>query len=241
MESLFSNNKEISKILSSKRYKNAFSPAHILLTLYFFYKRIQGGRYSLAKFINVNESKARTIIDCLIGSKILNSSKGRAGSSLTNFGKELSENLFNYYNFLKYDKNWNLGILSVGNINSLIAIPFSKKNEMEINVLELRDQIIKSGTIGASIFYSIKKYGKFESLSFYQRQNEKIQLEEKFKLAFNNLLEDIKPLIITSEQNQSWIIIAGTNNLDKNKSSTKKELLKSTLIATVQGILQFGF
>ncbi|OLS19875.1 MAG: hypothetical protein HeimC3_43140 [Candidatus Heimdallarchaeota archaeon LC_3] len=241
MKSLFSNNSVILRIISAKKYKNVFSPAHILLSLYFFHTHLQGGRYSLSKFILVNESKARTIIDCLTNSNLLISSKGRAGSTLTNSGKQLCENIFNYYKVLKYDQNWNLGILSVGNINSLVTIPIDKNYEDKINVLELRDQIIKSGTIGATIFHSIKKHGKLESLTFYKKQEENLELDENYKLAFKSLLEEIKPLLGTLEHNKSWIIVAGTNNYNKNKSFSKKEMLNSTLLATIQGILQYGF
>ncbi|MHA1983902.1 MAG: hypothetical protein ACW967_06075 [Candidatus Hodarchaeales archaeon] len=239
MESIIKRNNILSNVMGPLKETSLISESHLLITLYFFHVYSQGGRYALSVFLNFNESKTRYIMNKLIDSKIITSSKGRLGSSITDLGKELCEELFNHYEILNYDKNIDLGVLSMGEINGLIALPIIDDFDTKIDVLKLRDSVIRNGTIGSSIFKLIIKNGNFD-LSFYQVVKDEPKLDKNYKMAFNDLIKTIKSFFPSDAIDKSWLLVAGTNNFEKtsgNRRSSKRSILRKTVIATLQGLI----
>ncbi|MHA1990424.1 MAG: hypothetical protein ACW981_20490 [Candidatus Hodarchaeales archaeon] len=238
MESIIKHNSILSNVLGLLKETSLISESHLLVTLYFFHAYTQGGRYALSDFLNFNESKTRYIMNKLIDSKIITSSKGRLGSIITDLGKELCEELFDHYKILNYDKNLELGLLSVGEINGLIALPINNF-EFEIDVLKIRDSIIRNGTIGASIFKLIINKSNF-NLSFSQVVKDEPKLDKNYQKAFKDLISKIKPFFPSDGTEKSWLLVAGTNSYEKtsgNRRLSKKSVLRKTIIATLQGLI----
>ena len=224
---------------TSLRLKKNFSISEsvLILALYYFFLNNRCGRYRLSKELFLSESKTRMLMETLAENSILTPSKGRSGSNLTEIGFEICKTIFNHYKILNYNKNWKLGELSVGNINTLIAIPIKTTFSKDFDVLKLRDLIIRSGAQGATIF-QLKIKNKIFLIDFYQKDFPKFSLNPNLSIPFEKFKKSLEPFFETEDKREYWLLVAGSN-LTNTKKIPKKDL-KFTLLATLQGIIDYG-
>lgn len=190
-----------------------FLPAHVIISLYLYF-RSRGGRYRLSQEIMISDSRSRVIYQILQHNNIVIASRGRKGAKLTTTGKILCNKLFTNLIFLDFDRSWNLGILSVGEVNALIAFPLSSEIGNKITSLDFRDTAMRSGALGATIFKGKMKKETF-NLEFYDTTSNSQILDKSFTKALNDLGQEISEYLSPKPFQKEWLIIAGTSSSSK--------------------------
>lgn len=220
-------------------------PAYFILSLYYLYHFKHGGRYSIAKELGIKESRTRIILSTLKKDGLITygtTSKGRKGVQLTSEGLTFCKELFKVIYILNYEKSWDLEGLTVGKINSVVAIPIDYINTSSIDVINLRDIALQNGALGATIFKGYWHNNEFE-LQFYDTSAEDIQLEKKLITALKKL--SLKIELILNKENSSqdsldYLIIAGSSSEEPIRYLEMQffeiyDPLKIALIAAIQG------
>lgn len=207
----------ILEVIKELNHSYVILPSHIILSLFFLYSNGSGGKYSLSKFLAIPTSRSRKIIDILKSFKLVNSLRGRNGTVLTKKGQKNCEILFSNINILTPEKTWDLGNLTLGKYDILIAVPINliKNKSSKINVVNIRDTAMKIGALGASIFHTYyNSNNKFE-LTFYESDIElTTDVFQSFNNEFFNLSIKLEPLL---RKHEEWLVIASTvNEIPKN-------------------------
>lgn len=222
---------------SLKSKPHYYLEAHILIGLYYFYFKSNAGRYGLANELMVRDSGSRSLYNNLQQEKLIVASKGRKGASLTEKGIDLCQSLFKNIIFLNYNKSFNLGILSVGTYNSLVAAPLINVKKDSLNLIDIRDVAMRSGASGATIFKGKLKEGQL-NLSFYNGNND---VDLSYVREMNKLAQKVQKSLI-HHHIEEWVIIAGSTTKKQQQTflpyidEERKDLFKISRLAALQSL-----
>jgi hypothetical protein len=227
---MFSSIAQIDNILRSKpliKTSNLLLPAHFILGLFFLFKHSHGGRYILAKELCISDSRSRILLELYNKNKFLEPKIGRQGSFLTNAGLKLATDLFESIIILNPEKSWDLGNLTLGEVNAVVAFPLKLMAGLELDVINVRDIALRCGALGATVLkismISTPTSKSFFKIEFYEKNHIKINSESNISTIFSNsfkaLSEKVYPLLFRSNDINQWIAIAATNNENQRKTA----------------------
>ena len=181
---------------------------HILITLYIFHRL---GRKQLSKLLEIGEGKTRSILDSLKKLGYVETTRG--GNKLSNLGKQTIERLL--FNL----KIKSIHLLPANEIcKDCIASMYRIECHKLGNIVEIRDEAVRKGAIGALIIKV--KNGKYllppdigELSKYYPKIEETIKHIIKPK--------EGEVLIITYSKDYKSIIIGGLHASKKLASLCK--------------------
>ncbi len=182
--------------------------ANIIAILYLLKKYGRLGRYQLSKMLGIGEGVVRKILERLRDEGYLNTIRG--GSSLTELGKKLYEDLLRKFNIKK--------ICEI-DIKSLIGKEYysvglcCKLNE--VKVLSLRDSVVRAGADGALIIIYENGILKLPYVSN--------DIKRDFPSLANSLIKEFNPI------DKEIIVISFSKDFGKALLSVLKAIISAKM------------
>jgi len=231
----------LSLIAELQEKKTLFHEAHFILALHTIFRRGHTGRYPLVEELCLQSSRARILLKLMQESGVIVTSIGRKGAQLTLKGQEICNELFGIFHLLETDDDWNIGgILTLGDVNSLVAIPFGKLNTKSLDLIGIRDAAVRCGGLGATVLVGVRDGGNLV-LNFYKRVGDfgriDPDLDQESVLALKDLGRQLLIVSPNLEIEDKWIFIAGTSNYSVNRSLDGRLQIKSECKAKTLSIL----